>query len=201
MKEKDLLTEDPFEEKTEEEKDNSKTARSNDAGERNGKSKKKTSTKKSKIDLLKSETEELKRDLEEAKESYLRLSAEFQNLRKRFEKEKMDIVLHANEKFIEMILPIMDDFERSLSASDSNNKLEDFRKGVELIHKNLLETLEKEGVKPIKSVGEQFDHNLHDALMMTEKEGAKPGTIVEEAMRGYYYKDKVLRHSKVIVAK
>lgn len=198
MEEKHTLTEEHTEAEAEE---NGKSARSKDGADHDGKNKKKTSVKKSKPDPLKSKNEELKKELEEAKDSYLRLSAEFQNLRKRFEKEKMDIVLHANEKFIEMILPILDDLERSLSASDNNNSFEVFRNGVELIYKNLLETLEKEGVKPIKSIGEQFDHNLHDALMMTEREGAEPGTIVEEAMKGYYYKDKVLRHSKVVVAK
>jgi len=200
MEEKNTLTEDQVQRKTEEETENGKSTPSRDGAEKDGKSKK-TTSKKSKANPLKIENEELKKKLEAAKEDYLRLSAEFQNLRKRFEREKMDIVLHANEKFIEMILPILDDFERSLSASESNKSLEGFRNGVELIYKNLVETLEKEGVKPINSVGEQFDHNLHDALLMTEKKGVKSGTIVEEAMRGYYYKDKVLRHSKVIVAK
>nr|NIW80800.1 nucleotide exchange factor GrpE [Calditrichia bacterium] len=147
------------------------------------------------------ENEHLKRELEEIKDNYLRLSAEFQNLRKRFEKEKEDIVLHANEKLMEMILPIIDDFERSLSVSDKNNSFEDFRNGIDLIYKNFLEVLEKEGVKPIKAVGEEFDHNLHDALMMTETDKAKSGMVVEEVMKGYFYKDKILRHSKVIVAK
>jgi molecular chaperone GrpE len=201
MEEKNTLTEDQVEGKMEEETENGKSNRSKDGEDHDGKSKKATSTKKSKTNPLKIENEELKKKLEQAKDDYLRLSAEFQNLRKRFEREKMDIVLHANEKFIEMVLPILDDFERSISASESNKSLEGFRNGVELIYKNLVETLEKEGVKPIKSVGEQFDHNLHDALLMTEKKGVKSGTIVEEAMRGYYYKDKVLRHSKVIVAK
>ena len=201
MEEKNTLTEDQVERKTEEETESGKSARSKDGAGHDGKSRKTTSTKKSKANPLKIENEELRKKLEVAKDDYLRLSAEFQNLRKRFEREKMDIVLHANEKFIEMILPILDDFERSLSASDSNKSLEGFRNGIELIYRNLVETLEKEGVKPIKSVGEQFDHNLHDALLMTEKKGVKSGTVVEEAMRGYYYKDKVLRHSKVIVAK
>lgn len=198
MEEKHTLTEEHTEAEAEE---NGKSAGSKGGADQDGKTRKKTSVKKSKPDPLKIENEELRKELEEAKDSYLRLSAEFQNLRKRLEKEKIDIVLHANERFIEMILPILDDFERSLLASDKNNSLEGFRNGIELIYKNLLETLEKEGVKPIKSLGEQFDHNLHDALMMTEKKGAKPGTIVEEAMKGYYYKDKVLRHSKVVVAK
>ena len=201
MEEKNTFTENHLEEQTKEEIENGKSARSKDGADQDGKSKKKTSDKKSKTNPLKNENEELKKKLGEAKEDYLRLSAEFQNLRKRFEREKMDIVLHANEKFIEMILPILDDFERSLSAADRNKSPDGFRNGIELIYKNLLETLEKEGIKPIKSVGEQFDHNLHDALLMTEKKGAKPGTIVEEAMKGYYYKDKVLRHSKVVVAK
>lgn len=165
-----------------------------------GKSKKKTTSKKQKTDPLKQENEKLKKELEASKEDYIRLGAEFQNLRKRFNREKEEIVMHANEKLIESILPILDDFERSLSTSDKNS-LENFRDGIELIHKNFVATLEREGVKPIKAVGEEFDHNLHDALMIVEKEGVAAGTITEEVSKGYFYKDKVLRHSKVIVAK
>lgn len=196
MEEKNILTEDHIEKKHYEENEN------DDSADHGGRKHLKTSSaKKSKVNPLRIENEKLKKQLEESRESYLRLGAEFQNFRKRFEKEKEETVLYANEKLIEMILPILDDFERSLSTSDPKKSFEAFRNGVELIYKNLLETLEKEGVKPIKAVGEEFDHNLHDALMMTEKEGIDAGKVVEEVMKGYYYKDKVLRHSKVIVAK
>ncbi len=200
MEEKNTLTEEQIEK--EEARKNGDSAESQEKAEQDEKKQKKAaSTKKSKTDELKKENEHLKKELEEIKDNYLRLSAEFQNLRKRFEKEKEDIVLHANEKLMEMILPIIDDFERSLSVSDKNNSFEDFRNGIDLIYKNFLEVLEKEGVKPIKAVGEEFDHNLHDALMMTETDKAKSGMVVEEVMKGYFYKDKILRHSKVIVAK
>lgn len=199
MKDKDTLTEDQTEnieiEFNEEDSVDSKKTNGHKQ-----KDQQKTKSRKQKTDPANKENEKLKEELEASKEDYLRLGAEFQNLRKRFAREREEIVLHANEKLIESILPILDDFERSLSTSEKDS-FESFRNGVELIHKNFIATLEKEGVKPIKAVGEEFDHNVHDALMITEKEGVASGTIIEEVNKGYYYKDKVLRHSKVIVAK
>lgn len=200
MEEKNTITDDYVENKIDENADEEDLVNSKDTNNHTEKNQKKTQSKKHKTDPLKKENERLKKELEISKEDYLRLSAEFQNLRKRFIREKEEIVLYANEKLIESILSILDDFERSLSTAE-NNSLESFRNGIELIHKNFIATLEKEGVKPIKAVGEEFDHNLHDALMLTEKENVVPGTIIEEVSKGYYYKDKVLRHSKVIVAK
>jgi molecular chaperone GrpE len=199
MEEKNMMTEEQLDEQMDEEIEKSGSSESKSS---NSKGKKKTSsTKKSKVDSLANENEQLKKELQELRDNYLRLGAEFQNFRKRFEKEKEEIVLHANERLIELILPILDDFQRSISASEENGSFESLRDGVKLVYKNLSEALQKEGVKAIKSLGEQFDHNLHDALLMTEKEGAEPGTIIEEVMKGYYYKDKVIRHAKVIVAK
>jgi len=198
MEEKNIATE---EEKTDQDSEKNKSAESENGKNKMEKNSKKSEAKKEKQNQLRAENERLTKELEAAKESYLRLSAEFQNLRKRFEREKEDIILYANEKLIEMVLPILDDFERSLTASDKAKSVESFRNGIELIYKNLREALEKEGVKPINAIGQDFDHNLHDALMMTEKNDAKSGTVVEEVQKGYYYKEKVLRHSKVIVAK
>lgn len=201
MQEKNIDIEEELEEKKDRHSDENKSGESEDSKKHNEKSGKKADAKKEKLHQIEAENEQLTKELEEAKENYLRLSAEFQNLRKRFEREKEDIVLYANEKLIEMILPILDDFERSLTASDKTKSFESFRNGIELIYKNLREALEKEGVKPINAVGQDFDHNLHDALMLAEKDDAKAGTVVEEVQKGYYYKEKVLRHSKVIVAK
>lgn len=200
MKEKNTLTDDYIEKNVDKKFDEEDSVDSKETNNNNGKNQKKTKSKKQKTDPLKKENEKLKKELEASKEDYLRLGAEFQNLRKRFIREKEEIVLYANEKLIESILSILDDFERSLSTAE-NNSLENFKNGIELIHKNFIATLEKEGVKPIKAVGKEFDHNLHDALMLTEKEGVAPGTIIEEVSKGYYYKEKVLRHSKVVVAK
>lgn len=201
MEEKNIATEEEIEEKKDRHGEENKCAESGNSKKHSEKSGKKSNAKKEKLDYLQAENEQLTKALEEAKENYLRLNAEFQNLRKRFEREKEDIILYANEKLIEMILPILDDFERSLTASDQTKSFESFRNGIELIYKNLREALEREGVKPINAIGQNFDHNLHDALMLMEKEDAKAGTVVEEVQKGYYYKDKVLRHSKVIVAK
>lgn len=192
MRDKNTLTEDLIE-NIEIEFNEEDSVDSKETNNHKKKNQQKTKSRKQKADLL-------KKELEASKDDYLRLRAEFQNLRKRFAREKEEIVLHANEKLIESILPILDDFERSLSTSEKDS-LENFRNGVELIHTNFVATLEKEGVKPINAVGEEFDPNIHDALMIAEKEGVASGTIIEEVNKGYYYKDKVLRHSKVIVAK
>jgi len=157
--------------------------------------------KKSKTAQLQNKIEELKEQLEDVKEQNLRINAEFQNQRKRLDRERGNIISYANEKLIESLLPIIDDFERSLEAPEDKKTFKNFREGVELIYKNLLEALSREGLKPIESMGEKFDYNLHEALLQTEKEGTEPDTIIEEVLKGYYYKDKILRHSKVVVAK
>lgn len=164
-------------------------------------SKKSTHRKKSETALLKEEIEQLKKELQEVKEQNLRLGAEFQNQRKRLNREREEMVLYANERLIEAMLPILDDFERSLDSSDKHKSFESFRNGVEMIYNKLKDVLAREGLKPIKSVGQKFDYNLHDALLMTHKEGVEPETVIEEVSRGYFFKDKVLRHAKVIVAK
>ncbi len=143
----------------------------------------------------------LEAELESWKEKTLRLSAELQNLRRRYDREMANTVIYANQKLIEAIIPVVDELELALKASDKNKNFEAFRNGVEMIYRKLLQILEKEGVKPIQALGKKFDYNLHEAVMMQEKPGVESGTILEVVQKGYMYKDKVLRHAKVIVAK
>ena len=141
---------------------------------------------------------------EEAKENYdkfLRNMADFDNFRKRMNKEKSDIHRYGSENLIKSMLPALDNFERALSAAKVNRDFDAFIAGIEMIYANLLSTLEKEGLNPIGAEGEPFDPYLHEGVMHVESENAAEGTVLEELQRGYRLHDRVIRHSMVKVAK
>jgi molecular chaperone GrpE len=138
--------------------------------------------------------------LAEMQDRYLRLSAEFDNYRKRTLKEKMDISKFAGEELIKDILPVMDDFERALRHMESTANCEGIKEGIDLIYVKLSDFLTRNGVKEIESLNRDFNVDLHDAaakVQVTEED--KKGKIVEVLLKGYYLKDKVLRHSKVVI--
>ncbi|NOX37378.1 MAG: nucleotide exchange factor GrpE [Calditrichaeota bacterium] len=155
----------------------------------------------SKTQQLQEENQQLKERIQQLEDQLIRLTADMQNLKKRYDRELENVVIYGNQKFVEKLLPLVDELERALHMSDQNKNFEAFRNGIELIYKKFLKILEDEGVKPIKAVGQKFDYNLHDAILMAEREGVESGTILEEVQKGYFYKDRVLRHAKVIVAK
>ncbi len=134
------------------------------------------------------------------KDQLLRLAAEFENFRKRVEVDKADFVKFSNEKIIKELLPILDDFGRALTTGKTNLDFESFYKGVELIYQKFYKILEDKGLKPIDSVGKEFDVMYHDVLMQIQRPDVKPHTIVEEVERGYTLHGKVIKHAKVIVA-
>ena len=139
--------------------------------------------------------------LKEQTEKYMRLYAEFDNFRKRSQREKDmrygDAVIDA----VAEILPIGDNLERALKIEVESEDAVKLKEGVEMVLKQFADTLEKLGVKPIKAEGEQFDPNVHNAVMHIEDESIDDNTVVEELMRGYEYKDgRVVRHSMVKVA-
>ncbi len=131
---------------------------------------------------------------EDLKERYLRLAAEFDNYKKRVQKEKMEILAHGEEKTVLAILPILDD----LDAAENALKDEGARKGVEMVRQKILSILEKEGLERIKAEG-KFDEILHEAVM-TEK-GEEDGKITKVISIGYLFRGNVLRHAKVAVSK
>jgi molecular chaperone GrpE len=135
------------------------------------------------------------------KDQLLRKAAEFDNYKKRTEREFMDRVQNANERLISELLQVLDDFDRSLNHAEESNNSESLIQGLELIYKKMFAILEKEGLKPINAVGEEFDPEKHDALMQIESKDKKSGTIIDEHLKGYVLNDKVIRHSQVIVAK
>ena len=138
--------------------------------------------------------------LAEMQDKYLRLSAEFDNYRKRTLKEKMDISKYAGEELLKDILPVMDDFERALKHLETSGNCEGMKEGIDLIYIKLSDFLKRNGVKEIESLNRNFNVDLHDAVAkIPVVEEDKKGKIVEVILKGYHLKDKVLRHSKVVI--
>ena len=137
--------------------------------------------------------------LEELNAKYMRLMADFQNQRKRFEKERADIYQYANEKIVGDILPVLDNFERALDAEGGD--LEAYAKGMQLIFEQLKKALENAGLEEIKAMDEEFDPNVHNAVMTDNLEEKEDGTITKVLQKGYKLKDKVIRPSMVAVNK
>ncbi|OQX86136.1 nucleotide exchange factor GrpE [candidate division KSB1 bacterium 4484_87] len=165
-----------------------------------GKTEKKKSSK-VQIKELTEQLEKLNKQLAEANDKYLRVVAEFDNFKKRKEKEFHALLNNANREVFLELLPVIDDFERSLNTENKKQTLKSLREGVELIYKKLIQTLEKFGLKPIESLDHPFDPELHDALMQAEVKDKDSNIVVEEVEKGYMLKENVLRHAKVIVNK
>lgn len=138
--------------------------------------------------------------IEELTDRITRQMAEFDNFRKRTEKEKSQMYEIGAKDIIEKILPVVDNFERGLAAAPEDEKSGPFVEGMEKIYKQLMTTLEEIGVKPIEAVGQEFDPDFHNAVMHVEDEEFGENIIAEEFQRGYMYRDSVVRHSMVKVA-
>lgn len=130
-----------------------------------------------------------------------RQMAEFDNFRKRTEKEKAQMFEVGAKSIIEKILPVVDNFERGLSAVPEEAKGDPFVEGMDKIYKQLMTELESLEVKPIEAVGTEFDPEFHNAVMQVESEEYEPGIIAQELQKGYTYRDNVVRHSMVAVVK
>ncbi len=144
--------------------------------------------------------EDLRRQVETTKDQLLRKAAEFENYRRRTESDFASVVRNANENLITALIPIINDFVRSLAQGKDQGVPDGFYRGVELIYSKLLRVLEKEGLTPFESLGKPFDVAYHDALLMVPRSDVPPHTVIEEVERGYMLRDKVLRHAKVIVS-
>lgn len=144
--------------------------------------------------------EELESKIEELDDRYLRLVADFDNYKKRNARLYETMVQSARESLISRLLEVVDNFERAQESSE-NSDIESLKKGTKLIYQQLNELLKKEGVEPIKVVGEEFNPNLHEAMIQVESDKYPEGVIVGEVTRGYKLKDKVIRFSKVTVSK
>jgi molecular chaperone GrpE len=155
--------------------------------------------------LKETEYLKLKEDADKANElqdKILRLQAEFENVRKRIEKEKQDFIRFANEGIILELLGVLDDLERSVELAETQHQdLSSFLKGVEMILAHLYEMLKEYGVKPIDSKGKIFDPHYHEALMQVENKDLAEHTVIEEMQKGYLLNDRVIRTAKVKVSK
>ena len=138
--------------------------------------------------------------IEELTDRLTRQMAEFDNFRKRTEKEKSAMYEVGAKDIIEKILPVIDNFERGLSAVTEEQKDDSFVTGMEMIYKQIMTTLDGVGVQVIEAVGQEFNPDLHNAVMHVEDEEAGENIIVEEFQKGYTYRDSVVRHSMVKVA-
>lgn len=129
-----------------------------------------------------------------------RQMAEFENYRKRTEKEKAAMFEMGAKSVVEKILPVVDNFERGLAAVPEADKEGAFASGMNLIYKQMMTELEGLGVKPIEAVGKEFDPNLHNAVMQVESDEYEEGIVAQELLKGYMYRESVVRHSMVAVA-
>ena len=145
------------------------------------------------------EKEKYEQLIEELNDKLRRSLAEFDNFRKRTEKEKASMYVIGARDIVEKILPVVDSFERGLAQAGDNPE-DPFVEGMQMIYKQLMTALEEVGVKQIEAVGQQFDPNLHNAVMHVDDEEAGENVVVEEFQKGYTYKDFVVRHSMVKVA-
>lgn len=149
-------------------------------------------------DKKKKEKDKSKEKIEELEDKVKRQLAEFENFRNRSEKEKAQMFDMGAKNVLEKILPVVDNFERGLMTVPSDGE-KAFSDGMQMIYKQLMTELESIGVKPIEAVGQEFDPNFHNAVMQVESEEYESGVVAQELMKGYTYKDTVLRHSMVAV--
>ena len=147
------------------------------------------------------ELADAQRERDEFKDLLLRKTAEFDNFRKRTERERSAMYESAAAGILEELLPLVDDLERALGAESGPDGVDAYRRGVELIHRQLTELIRKRGVKPIEALGADFDPHYHQAVAYEPAEGRRDGEIVEEFRRGYMLGDRLLRPSMVKVAK
>ena len=162
--------------------------------------KEQTKAEKKKLFGKKNKKDKKDEKIEELTDRLTRQMAEFDNFRKRTEKEKSQMYEIGAKDIIEKILPIVDNFERGLSSMPAEEKATPFAEGMEKIYKQLMTTLEGIGVRPIEAVGQEFNPDFHNAVMHVEDEELGENIIAEEFQKGYMYRDSVVRHSMVKVA-
>lgn len=137
--------------------------------------------------------------IEELNDRLKRQMAEFENFRKRSEKEKSQMFDMGAKTIVEKILPVIDNFERGLAAVPDDKKDDPFITGMDKVYKQMLTELDAAGVKPIECVGQEFDPDFHNAVMQVENDELESGTVAQELQKGYMYKNSVVRHSMVSV--
>lgn len=154
----------------------------------------------SQIDILKERLKESENQAKELEDKLLRTAADFDNFKKRTVREFENLVKFANENLISKLTDTLDNFQRALDHAKNSTDFDNFHKGIELIYESLKDVLEKEGLKPIKTVGEKFDPNFHEAVSQRESDEHSESVIVDEISKGYILNGRVIKAPKVIVS-
>jgi molecular chaperone GrpE len=149
---------------------------------------------------LEEKIESLEKQIEEYKDKLLRKAAEFENYKRRSENDQLNMINYSGENLIIKLLPVIDDFERSLQHMENAKDIDSIRDGIKLVYDKFMKILGDQGVKKIEAVGEPFDVNYHEALMQRKDDSVPAHTVLDELEKGYLYKDRVIRHTKVIVS-
>lgn len=150
---------------------------------------------------LQTQLEAAQKETEELKDKYLRLSAEFDNYRKRTLKEKAELIKNGGEKAITSILPILDDLERALQNMEKWDDVKAMHEGIDLIYQKFLKGLSQQGLEKMEPIGENFDTDYHEAVaLIPASEESQKGKVLDCVQTGYKLNDKVIRHAKVVVA-
>jgi Molecular chaperone GrpE (heat shock protein) len=159
------------------------------------------------VEALRDEVEGLKEERDELNERLLRKAAELENVRRRMDREKKRRHVAGKETVLESMLEVLDDFERSLDAAqdldvsdDPESAYETLKGGVEMVYRKFQDQLQSLGVEPIEAEGQPFDEQLHEAMMRQPSDDVEPGNVLQEVQKGYTMGDRVLRHSRVVVA-
>lgn len=196
-------TEETVEEASEEAAESDVEAASNEEAEADGDEKESKSFAEKMADKKKAKADKkqdaLKEKIDELEDKVKRQMAEFDNFRKRTEKEKTQMFETGAKSVIEKILPVVDNFERGLASVPEEEKGKGFADGMNMIYKQLMTELESIGVTPIEAVGQEFNPDFHNAVMQVESDEYESGVVAQELQKGYMYRDTVVRHSMVSV--
>ena len=152
------------------------------------------------VDKAEEKIAELELQVKDYQDKLLRKAAEFENFKRRTENDQFNLINFAAESFIIKLLPVVDDFERSMEHIEDIDKNNAVKDGIKLVYDKLLKLLAEQGVKKMKTKGEPFNVDFHDALMQRKDNSVPPHTVLEEIESGYLYREKVIRHAKVIVS-
>lgn len=152
------------------------------------------------VEKTKLQIENLEKEKDALRDQLLRKAAEFENYKRRTETEQTNLLKYSSESIIAKLLPIIDDLERSLKHMEDAKDLDSIKDGVKMIYDKFIKILDAQGVRKIEAAGKPFDVDFHEALMQKKADGVEPNIVIEEVETGYIYKDRVIRHSKVVVS-
>jgi molecular chaperone GrpE len=142
----------------------------------------------------------LEQEINQYKELALRKAAEFENYKRRTENDQINLLKYAAESLIIKILPTIDDLERSIDHMTEETDVQKIKEGIQLVYNKFVKILDEQGVKKMESIGKPFNVEFHEALMQRADDSVPPHTVIDELETGYLYKDRVIRHAKVIVS-